>query len=188
MEIGHATEKGTRVPGVTAPGDVIIGGIFPIHEDVDKDNSSFALHLQTYQVISLSLMQSVINSQCFWFFPFQSVFILFDPDSLGAITQTPRIFPLRVKKDSSVVLWVTMLGFTLKDPKSILQTGWRESSTGVGLLNYRDNCASRRLFTGGQVGEQCGRQGRQRGRMEPKARQVECTSGSGRRAQAKRQS
>lgn len=46
LEIGHATEKGTRVRGATAPGDIIIGGIFPIHEDVDKENSSFAPHLQ----------------------------------------------------------------------------------------------------------------------------------------------
>ncbi|KAM7382334.1 hypothetical protein PAMP_002071 [Pampus punctatissimus] len=34
------------MPGATAPGDIIIGGIFPIHEDVDKQNNSFAPHLQ----------------------------------------------------------------------------------------------------------------------------------------------
>ncbi|XP_044062485.1 G-protein coupled receptor family C group 6 member A [Siniperca chuatsi] len=46
LEKGHAIEKGTRVLGATAPGDIIIGGIFAIHEDVDKKNSSFAPHLQ----------------------------------------------------------------------------------------------------------------------------------------------
>uniref|UniRef100_A0A8D3CT21 G-protein coupled receptor family C group 6 member A n=1 Tax=Scophthalmus maximus TaxID=52904 RepID=A0A8D3CT21_SCOMX len=35
----HTTEKDTRVMDATAPGDIIIGGIFPIHEDVDKKNS-----------------------------------------------------------------------------------------------------------------------------------------------------
>ncbi|XP_038566242.1 G-protein coupled receptor family C group 6 member A [Micropterus salmoides] len=44
LEIGHATEKGTRVPEATAPGDIIIGGVFPIHGDVDKKNNSFAPH------------------------------------------------------------------------------------------------------------------------------------------------
>lgn len=46
LEIGHATEKDTRAPVATAPGDIIIGGIFPIHEDVDKQNESFPPHLQ----------------------------------------------------------------------------------------------------------------------------------------------
>ncbi|XP_067458642.1 G-protein coupled receptor family C group 6 member A [Thunnus thynnus] len=46
LEIGHATEKDIRAPGATAPGDIIIGGIFPIHEDVEKQNNSFAPHLQ----------------------------------------------------------------------------------------------------------------------------------------------
>lgn len=39
LEKGHTTEKDTRVMDATAPGDIIIGGIFPIHEDVDKKNS-----------------------------------------------------------------------------------------------------------------------------------------------------
>lgn len=46
LEVGRATEMGTRVPAATAPGDIIIGGIFPIHEDVDKENKSFEPHLQ----------------------------------------------------------------------------------------------------------------------------------------------
>ncbi|XP_054483480.1 G-protein coupled receptor family C group 6 member A-like [Anoplopoma fimbria] len=46
LERGDATEKDTRVPGATAPGGIIIGGIFPIHEDVDKENHSFAPQLQ----------------------------------------------------------------------------------------------------------------------------------------------
>lgn len=46
LETGHATEKGTRVPQATAPGDIIIGGIFPIHEDVAKENNSYAPHIQ----------------------------------------------------------------------------------------------------------------------------------------------
>lgn len=44
LEIGRATERGTRVPAATAPGDIIIGGIFPIHEGVDEVNKSFVLH------------------------------------------------------------------------------------------------------------------------------------------------
>lgn len=46
LETGHATEKDTRILGATAPGDIIIGGIFPIHEDVNKENNSFAPQLQ----------------------------------------------------------------------------------------------------------------------------------------------
>lgn len=44
LDIGCATERVTRVPVATAPGDVIIGGIFPIHEGVDKGNESFEPH------------------------------------------------------------------------------------------------------------------------------------------------
>ncbi|XP_042346173.1 G-protein coupled receptor family C group 6 member A isoform X2 [Plectropomus leopardus] len=46
--MGHASEQDSRVLEATAPGDIIIGGIFPVHEgvDKDKDNSSFAPHLQ----------------------------------------------------------------------------------------------------------------------------------------------
>ncbi|XP_049901731.1 G-protein coupled receptor family C group 6 member A [Epinephelus moara] len=46
LEMGHGTEEDSRMLGVTAPGDIIIGGIFPVHEDVDKMNNSFAPHLQ----------------------------------------------------------------------------------------------------------------------------------------------
>lgn len=46
LEIGHATDKYTRVMEATAPGDIIIGGIFPIHEDVDKNNF-FSSHQQS---------------------------------------------------------------------------------------------------------------------------------------------
>lgn len=35
------------LPGATAPGDLIIGGLFPIHEDVDKADNSFKPHTQT---------------------------------------------------------------------------------------------------------------------------------------------
>lgn len=39
------TERSASLPAATAPGDVIIGGIFPIHEDVDRDNRSFKPHI-----------------------------------------------------------------------------------------------------------------------------------------------
>ncbi|XP_040899422.1 G-protein coupled receptor family C group 6 member A [Toxotes jaculatrix] len=42
LESGHATETDPRGLGATATGDIIIGGIFSIHEDVNKDNISFA--------------------------------------------------------------------------------------------------------------------------------------------------
>lgn len=41
LQIGHGTEWTASLPAATAPGDIIIGGIFPIHEDVDKGNTSF---------------------------------------------------------------------------------------------------------------------------------------------------
>lgn len=46
LETGHVSADGTEVERATAPGDFIIGGIFPLHEDVDKDNFSFEPHLQ----------------------------------------------------------------------------------------------------------------------------------------------
>uniref|UniRef100_UPI0037E725CD G-protein coupled receptor family C group 6 member A n=1 Tax=Semicossyphus pulcher TaxID=241346 RepID=UPI0037E725CD len=46
LEVGPAAADGTRVERATAPGDFIIGGLFPLHEDVDRENSSFAPHLQ----------------------------------------------------------------------------------------------------------------------------------------------
>lgn len=39
LKTEEAIEQGTRVLGATAPGDIIIVGIFPVHEDVDKKNS-----------------------------------------------------------------------------------------------------------------------------------------------------
>lgn len=45
LEIGRSTD-GTSLPAATAPGDIIIGGIFPIHEDVDKKNKSFEPHIR----------------------------------------------------------------------------------------------------------------------------------------------
>ncbi|KAM9425778.1 G-protein coupled receptor family C group 6 member A [Pholidichthys leucotaenia] len=46
LETEHAAKTDTSGPGITAPGDIIIGGIFPIHEDVDRNNSSFAPQAQ----------------------------------------------------------------------------------------------------------------------------------------------
>lgn len=46
LELGCATDGGTEMPAATAPGDIIIGGIFPIHEDVDKENNSFKPYIQ----------------------------------------------------------------------------------------------------------------------------------------------
>ncbi|XP_068425904.1 G-protein coupled receptor family C group 6 member A [Clinocottus analis] len=46
LETGHGYQKDIRILGATAPGDIIIGGIFPIHEDVVKENNSFAPQLQ----------------------------------------------------------------------------------------------------------------------------------------------
>ncbi|XP_070823099.1 G-protein coupled receptor family C group 6 member A [Chaetodon trifascialis] len=65
LEIGHATEKTTRVLEATAPGDIVIGGIFPIHEDVDKENNSFAPHLKPcirFQDRGLVKALSMINA------------------------------------------------------------------------------------------------------------------------------
>lgn len=45
LEIGRGTD-GTSLPAATAPGDIIIGGIFPIHEDVDKEIISFQPHIK----------------------------------------------------------------------------------------------------------------------------------------------
>ena len=46
LEVGHATKKDARVQGATAQGDILIAGIISVHEDVDKENTSFAPHLQ----------------------------------------------------------------------------------------------------------------------------------------------
>ncbi|XP_037639849.1 G-protein coupled receptor family C group 6 member A [Sebastes umbrosus] len=65
LEIGHATEEDTRVVGATAPGDIIIGGIFSIHGDVDKKNSSFAPHPQPcirFEPRRLVKMLAMINA------------------------------------------------------------------------------------------------------------------------------
>ncbi|XP_068591225.1 G-protein coupled receptor family C group 6 member A [Cebidichthys violaceus] len=42
LQTGHAAEEDAGLLGATAPGDILIGGIFSIHEDVDRENSSFA--------------------------------------------------------------------------------------------------------------------------------------------------
>lgn len=40
LDVGCAAkQQGTKVQAVTAPGDIVIGGIFPIHESVHKDVS-----------------------------------------------------------------------------------------------------------------------------------------------------
>lgn len=41
LELGWGTWRSTSLPTATAPGDIIIGGIFPIHEDVNKEIKSF---------------------------------------------------------------------------------------------------------------------------------------------------
>uniref|UniRef100_A0A673B609 G-protein coupled receptor family C group 6 member A n=1 Tax=Sphaeramia orbicularis TaxID=375764 RepID=A0A673B609_9TELE len=46
LELGQASEMYTGSLGATASGDVIIGGLFPIHLTVEKNNNSFAPHLQ----------------------------------------------------------------------------------------------------------------------------------------------
>lgn len=46
LELGCATDRGTEMPAATAPGDIIIAGIFPIHEDVAKENNSFEPYIQ----------------------------------------------------------------------------------------------------------------------------------------------
>lgn len=43
---GHASEKDIRVPGATAPGDIIIGGIFAVHKAVIKRNDTFEPQIQ----------------------------------------------------------------------------------------------------------------------------------------------
>lgn len=46
LELGWGTWRSTSLPTATAPGDIIIGGIFPIHEDVDKEIKSFEPHIR----------------------------------------------------------------------------------------------------------------------------------------------
>lgn len=49
LDIGRGAERSSSHPpttAATAPGDIIIGGIFPIHEDVDKDRSVFEPHVK----------------------------------------------------------------------------------------------------------------------------------------------
>nr|XP_020511451.1 G-protein coupled receptor family C group 6 member A [Labrus bergylta] len=41
----RVSADGTQVESATAPGDFIIGGIFPLHEDVDRQNVTFEPHL-----------------------------------------------------------------------------------------------------------------------------------------------
>lgn len=42
LKTEEAVEQETRVLRATAPGDIIIVGVFSVHEDVDKKNNSFA--------------------------------------------------------------------------------------------------------------------------------------------------
>ncbi|KAG7463349.1 G-protein coupled receptor family C group 6 member A [Solea senegalensis] len=44
VEIGHASEEDVQVMEITAPGDFIISGLMPIHEDVEKREHSFKPH------------------------------------------------------------------------------------------------------------------------------------------------
>lgn len=46
LKIGRDTVASTSLPAATAPGDIIIGGIFPIHEDVAKETESFEPHIR----------------------------------------------------------------------------------------------------------------------------------------------
>ncbi|XP_051263230.1 G-protein coupled receptor family C group 6 member A [Dicentrarchus labrax] len=65
LETGHASERSTRVLEATAPGDIIIGGIFPIHEDVDKENTFFEPHIQPcirFQNEGLARALTMINA------------------------------------------------------------------------------------------------------------------------------
>ncbi|CAL8260322.1 unnamed protein product [Boreogadus saida] len=43
---GHSSEAGTRPVGATQPGDFIIGGVFPIHQDVQRDSAFFPPQMQ----------------------------------------------------------------------------------------------------------------------------------------------
>lgn len=45
-EIGHATEN-TRAAGATAPGDVLIGGLLPVHQGVEEEENSFTPQLHS---------------------------------------------------------------------------------------------------------------------------------------------
>ncbi|KAM6994305.1 G-protein coupled receptor family C group 6 member A [Tautogolabrus adspersus] len=45
LDVRHVSADGTKVERATAPGDFIIGGIFPLHEDVDRENATFEPHL-----------------------------------------------------------------------------------------------------------------------------------------------
>ena len=43
---GHSRKAGTRPVGATRPGDFIIGGVFPIHQDVQRDSAFFPPQMQ----------------------------------------------------------------------------------------------------------------------------------------------
>ncbi|XP_029308430.1 G-protein coupled receptor family C group 6 member A [Cottoperca gobio] len=65
LEMRHATEMDSSMLGATAQGTAIIGGIFSIHEDVEKDNNSFAPHLQPcvrFQESGLVNVLAMINA------------------------------------------------------------------------------------------------------------------------------
>ncbi|KAK5862821.1 hypothetical protein PBY51_018180 [Eleginops maclovinus] len=46
LGMGNAAEKESSMLGVTAQGTVILGGIFAIHEDVEKEDRAFAPHIR----------------------------------------------------------------------------------------------------------------------------------------------
>ncbi|KAM9852469.1 G-protein coupled receptor family C group 6 member A [Aulostomus maculatus] len=63
--VGNASEQISVPPGCTAAGDIIIGGLFPIHQAVDEEEESFAPHLHScvrLQVNSLSRCLAMINA------------------------------------------------------------------------------------------------------------------------------
>ncbi|XP_034467944.1 G-protein coupled receptor family C group 6 member A-like [Hippoglossus hippoglossus] len=65
MDTGHATENYTRMMEATAAGDIVIAGIFPIHEDVHKKNNSFIPQPQPcirFNERSLILALAMINA------------------------------------------------------------------------------------------------------------------------------
>ncbi|TNN02088.1 hypothetical protein fugu_009575 [Takifugu bimaculatus] len=65
LKIGRDTVANTSLPAATAPGDIIIGGIFPIHEDVDKETESFEPHIRRcirFQQSGFVLALAMINA------------------------------------------------------------------------------------------------------------------------------
>ncbi|XP_060937837.1 G-protein coupled receptor family C group 6 member A-like [Limanda limanda] len=66
MDTGHATESYTRRMEATAAGDIVIAGLFPIHEDMEEKKNSFTLQppqpcIRLYER-SLILALAMINA------------------------------------------------------------------------------------------------------------------------------